>query len=363
MLYDLPNLLAIIIVVFVSFNLKLIPSWVAVVLCSYAFVPFFLNDVLFPASYMPDQFKYFRLVQSIRSGDIDYGNIAKTVEVSSWLMAVIPLPFVETIKSLGFYNRFIITILIIWLYYKKKLRGWPFLFVLFYPSLLLYSSLSLRDTLIATFMVISVILFIEKKKLLAFCFSLPLIIIKFQNFFLILIFFYIFLIFKKNTVVYRFRYFFTIIILVSILPFINVIIDALDFYRLAMYQEDGGEDAAYIHIGNLQRFLILAIQSSPYFMLKPFPWEASGFLQLVQSVENLLIFTAVLFVFFKSYKIDKLLACKWLVILFISLAVYGLVVFNYGTAVRYKFPFILMFFVGVAYDLHYNKGMILWKKI
>ena len=46
-IYDLPNLLAILIVVLVSFRVGLIPLWLSFFLCLFAFTPFFLNEVLF----------------------------------------------------------------------------------------------------------------------------------------------------------------------------------------------------------------------------------------------------------------------------------------------------------------------------
>ena len=131
--YDFPNLLAIFIVIIICFRMGLIPLWLSSFLGLFALTPFFLNDFLFPASYMPDQFQYFNEVRKIRSFDFDAVSNVK-LQVSNWMLAIMPLPYVETIKSLGFFNRLIATVLTIWLYSKKNLRGWPLLFVLFYPS-------------------------------------------------------------------------------------------------------------------------------------------------------------------------------------------------------------------------------------
>ncbi|MBD3843634.1 MAG: hypothetical protein IE909_17500, partial [Campylobacterales bacterium] len=352
----LPNLLGILIVVLVSFRLGFIPFWLALLLGIFAFTPFFLNDFLFPASYMPDQFKYLHIVQSLRVGSLSYEPIAKTVELAGWFLAFVPLPFVETIYSLGFYNRFIVTILIIWLYSSKHLRGWPLLFILFYPSFLLYSSLALRDTLIFVFMLVSVILFIENHRILAMLVALPLLIIKFQNFFLILVFFVVYLTFTKGSFFYQLRFIILPLVLVALIPFLMQIIEVLDFYRLAMFIEDGGDRDFYVPIGSISDFLVIGFQSAPYFLLKPFPWEASGLLQLMQSFENFLVFIFLAYLFWRVSKIDRLMALKWLVFLLFALTIYGLVVFNYGTAVRYKFPFILIVVIGMAYDLYLKHG-------
>ena len=225
--YDFPNLLAIIIVILVSFRIGLIPLWLSFFLGTTALTPFFLNDVLFPASLMPDQYRYLDNVQNIRSFDFNY-YYTPTVEISSRMLAFIPLPYAETMQSLGFFNRLIATAMTIWLYSSKNLRGWPLLFFLFYPSFLLYSSLGLRDTLVLLFMLVSVILFLERKILIAFLVLSPLIFIKFQNFFLMIVFFVIHLSFSKGSFFYRFRYLLLPLILAVLAPFILTIIELLD---------------------------------------------------------------------------------------------------------------------------------------
>ena len=190
------------------------------------FTPFFLNDVLFPAAYMPDQFQYFEATQRLRDFNfepIDNSNLK--INVSNWLLATIPLPYIETIKSLGFFNRLIATILIIWLYSSKNLRGWPLLLILFYPSFLLYSSLALRDTLVLVFMIFAVIFYIEKRMFLALLVSLPLAIIKFREFLLVITYFVIHSYFTKGSLIYKYRFMFLVIILAVLVPFILTIIE------------------------------------------------------------------------------------------------------------------------------------------
>jgi hypothetical protein len=55
--------------------------------------------------------------------------------------------------------------------------------------------------------------------------------------------------------------------------------------------------------------------------------------------------------------VDKKIAIKWLVYIVAAFSIYGLVVFNFGTAVRYKFPFILILVVGMAYELYLKHGI------
>ena len=361
-LYDVANLLPILIVIFVSYRFGYIPMWLTFFLGVFAFTPFFLNYVLFAPGYMPDQWQYYNFVQNIRSFGLNDLAESIPVEVSGWMLSFIPLPYVETIQSLGFFNRLIATLLTIWLYASKNLRGWPLLFLIFYPSLLLYSSLSLRDTLVMLFMVLSVILFVENKKSLAIVISLPLLFIKFQNFFLIIVFFLAHLYFSRDSIIYRYRHLFLLIVIAAITPFLMTIIEILDYSRLNMFIEDGGSRDSYVHMKTIGDFIIIALQSAPYFLVKPLPWEADSFLQFVQSFENIFIFIFLAYMFFRTSRFDRQIALKWLVYLIAALSIYGLVVFNFGTAVRYKFPFIVIVIVGMAYELYLKHGKLILNK-
>lgn len=350
-LLDLPNLLTCILFIFVVYRLKIIPPWIALVFVVQSFLPLLLNNVLFPASYMPDQFKYFGVVNSIRNFDFAYDIPSATVHYASVMLSFIPIPFVETIKSLGFFNRLLFMILLIWIYKKNFLRGLPLYFILFFPSLALYTSLSLRDTLIMFFMIVATVLFLEKKNILSFLFAVPLFFIKFQNFFLMVIFYIIFYINNPSRKIYRFRFMMYIIVLVAFLPFLDVTIELLNFYRRAMYGEDGGDMDNFIPINDIYDFIILSLTAGPYFLMKPFIWEATSALQLIQAVENFFIIGILVLLTYRAFKYDKNITLKWLLYLFIASSIYGLVVFNFGTAVRYRFPFIVMYVVGLYYEL------------
>lgn len=363
MFYDFANLLLILILIIIPFRLGLIPAWLSFFLAIFAFTPFFLNDVLFSSSLFSDQFRYLDSVQNIRSLDFTL-NESVSVETASRMLSFIPLPYVETIQSLGFFNRFLSTALIIWLYVSKKIRGWPLLFILFYPSFLLYSSIGLRDTLVLFFMIFTVILYLEKRRLAALFFLIPLLYIKFQNFFILIIFFIGHHLFSKETKLYNFRYFFIPLILLPIVPYIMQIIKLLDSYRRYFFIDDGGDPNLYVSINTLEEFIILALQSAPYFLIKPLPWEVNSFIQFIQSLENIFLCGFLFFIFREVSRLNKEIAFKWIMFLIVAFSIYGLTVFNYGTAVRYKFPFIVVAIVGMAYELYLKYDLfILNKKI
>ncbi len=55
---------------------------------------------------MPDQWQYFNVTQGIRSFALESFNESAPVEAASWMLALIPMPYIETIQSLGFFNLF-----------------------------------------------------------------------------------------------------------------------------------------------------------------------------------------------------------------------------------------------------------------
>ena len=104
-------------------------------------------------------------------------------------------------------------------------------------------------------------------------------------------------------------------------------------------------------ITNSESFLDVLITSLlllPNFILMPFPLNASGFLQLLQSFENILLLILTAYLFKQAYEVDKRLSLFLLLLLLMGLGVYSYVIFNIGTGVRYKFvylyPYLLIFY-------------------
>ena len=106
---------------------------------------------------------------------------------------------------------------------------------------------------------------------------------------MVIVFFLAHLYFSRDSIIYRYRYIFLTVLVLSITPFLTSIIEILDITRFNLFIEDGGNRQSYVHVRTIEDFIIIATQSAPYFLMKPLPWEADNFLQLVQSFENILI--------------------------------------------------------------------------
>lgn len=200
-------------------------------------------------------------------------------------------------------------------------------------------------------MVISVYSAVERKYILFIVVMILLYSIKFQNFLIMLpmIFYSIFNIRYKGI---SFKTAFVMIMIISFVIIVSypISIPLINNYRMAMYIEDGGNATDNINmISGISDFMITGLSSGFYFLLKPFPWESSSFLQLFQSLENIFIFVFMVKVTKKAFKYDPKQVIFWVLFLILSMSIYGLVVFNFGTSARYRYPFIVIYIIFINY--------------
>ena len=353
--YDLPNFFICVLFVLVGCKALRIKPAVQFVLLLHCLVPFFLNEFLFSTSYLGDQFRYWRQFNAIRAGELSLleawisgGN----VEQAAALFALIPMPLAVSPISLGFFNTFLWTALFFWLYQKRVFTPASMWFFLLYPSMALYTGLSLRDTFIFVFMIMAVQFAREGRWLPMLLVFGPLYAIKFQNFFIIAPVLVVYLLFGiRRTGVSVGRGILTMIVgaaaLVAASP---IALPLINVFRAAMYAEDGGERDQLNLIEGPGEFVAEGLTSGVYFLMKPFPWEATGLLQLIQSAENLVVFGLLVLIVRAAWRRVPKKLIFWLLFMFFGLSIYGLVVFNYGTAARYRYPFIAIFVLFVCAD-------------
>jgi len=381
--YDIVNLEFIVIVSFVAVSvyLRLEPLKVVLIFL-HIIVIFLLNDVLFEPSYWSDQYRYLSVTKSIRNvivgtllsigelispeGIFSVGDVLRIL-LPSYIFAFSPIPFINSVQSIAMIN-FLLYLLSFFYLKKKRISSNSVdFFFLLYPSFLLYSSLALRETLTTLFMILSLyFLIVEEKKLTAFILMLPLAIIKIQNF-LILILAYVVHSFLRNGSIQRYLILIGVGLLVIFLgdhvPLINFFFEKIDYYRYNLIAENFGYNWDFMTDYIYQPFtvgfpmILLVLKSFVYMLFKPFPWEATNLVQLIQSVENIVIAGLILWILGKRAKTSvikkKLLFLNILLIL--SMTIYGLVTFNFGTAARFRFPFIVVYLVFYLYLLKSDK--------
>ncbi|MEC9483214.1 MAG: hypothetical protein UMU75_07785 [Halomonas sp.] len=349
---DFPNFIVCVIVVVVSYLRGVLNYNLMLVLLGSCALPFLLNNVLFPASYMGDQFRYWRVVSALRELDFNAWDPSPNISISAAMLAMLPVPFVYTVTSLGFFNKFLYLLVIIGVVKKRIASHAVLLFIVIYPSLVLYTSLSLRDTLVMLFMLGSFLLAIRHQALLALLVLLPLWFIKFQNFFIMIIFISVYILFRvdrQGLSISRFLMLLVGMVVVMVVTY-PIAIGEINYYRIAMFVEDGGNPDEIQVIAGFSDFLLNGATGALYFLIKPLPWEAENILQLIQSFENLAVGAFLLWLTRACWRLDREKTLFWILFLLGAFTIYGLVVFNYGTAARYRFPFLVVYVVCMAYD-------------
>ncbi|MFK4000680.1 hypothetical protein ACI2I3_04930 [Psychrobacter namhaensis] len=359
-LFELPSLMVCLLLIIILSYKFTIPVIQRLTLALHCFLPFILNDVLFKVTYMPDQLKYWRGVNAIRNGDL--GLVAaffsdENVLQASAFFAVMPFPTPVSPISLGFYNTFLYIFLFFILYAKNIFTKVSLWFYLLFPSMALYTALSLRETLILFFMVLAVVYARESKVFKSILCMVPIYLIKFQNFYIVgpvVLLYFIFNVAKKGMGLTK-ALIIGVIGLISLLASAPIALPLVNKFRVAMFVEDGGDPKDIELISGVGDFVLQGLTSGFYFLSKPLPWEATSALQFIQSFENLLVL-GILFLITRQAWIkspDRL--AFWLLFLALSMSVYGLVVANYGTAVRYRYAFVMMYILFVCADCSVKK--------
>ena len=125
-----------------------------------------------------------------------------------------------------------------------------------------------------------------------------------------------------------------------------------------MFKENGGLWEDYEPLRNIYDLALNGIIAFPHFLMKPLFWEARNIFQFVQSIENIFLLIFLIYFTWKSYLEDKFITTRWLIYFTFVMTIYGLAVYNFGTAVRYKYTFLVMYVVGLAYELYKFRGYL-----
>jgi len=97
------------------------------------------------------------------------------------------------------------------------------------------------------------------------------------------------------------------------------------------------------------------------FYFSPSIFNLNNLFQFIQFIENIIVLSLVLFLFFVFLKKNISRTLFWFSHLFFISGIYGLVVSNPGSLVRYKFTILLSYLIAITYDFELNNKTILNK--
>lgn len=358
-LFDLPNFFICVVLVLAGGKLFRVSVWAQIVLILHCFLPFVINGVLFDYNYMPDQFKYWSLFNQIRGGQLSISEAVSggNTQQAAVFFAFMPLPSAVAPLSLGFFNSFLYVALFYWLFSKKVFTNFSMWFFLVYPSMALYSALALRETFIFVLMVMAVQFAREGRWVPMLLVFVPLYLIKFQNFYILAPILMLFLLFGiRRTGISVGKGVLTAAAgLCGLLASAPIALPMVNKFRVAMFVEDGGHPEDIELISSSLDFVVQGLTSGLYFLAKPWPWEAANVMQFVQSLENIIIVILLALLTNQAWKHYPRKLIFWLLFMLFGMSVYGLVVANFGTAARYRYPFIVIYVVFVCAECQVHK--------
>jgi hypothetical protein len=368
-IFELANFSALAFFLLILYKLDFINVNSLIVWLGLFFSPLVFNYFLFSPYLFGDQFMYAREVMSLKSTGEAVTNIGyfgrseseSAVALSARMLGLIPLPNFMTVTSLAFANKLILFITFLWFKRFFKNENEVLLYFLI-PSLVLYSSMALRDTLIVVISIIFIINLIRGRVLLPILLLYPLITLKIQMFAVLSLYLLGHLIFQAH----RSRYFFSFFIFIFIIGgfiFEDPILSIVNFYRVAFAAEDfvasdgfaGYQsfalygDADSVRLNSTPEVIYEAILNLPIFLLIPMPWNWSNIFYPIQSIESCLLIYFYLKLSYenKMHKNNEFILLTF--ILIVGLSIYALIMANEGTFVRYRFTLFYPFFLGLFY--------------
>ena len=231
------------------------------------------------------------------------------------------------------------------------------------PSLLLYSSVALRDNLVIISMLWLVYFFYEKKFLYTLLILFILTLLKAQMLFIVVFFIIISLVIKKNKIDLKNLLFITIALIFTFFFFYDFLLTKINYYRLGFFLEEYGAYQSNSAVKNYQynridfnfSSLLTIILNFLNFITPPLLKGKTGILYFIQMLEAfaIIVYLYLRIQFQKNFNIY--IFYKWLCILILSYLIYSIIVFNDGTIIRYKVP--IIFFIIFGYFANIKKEL------
>ena len=209
-LFELANFSVLAFFALLVYKLNYINSNSLLVWLGIFFTPLIINYFIISPGMFGDQFEYAGEVMSLKATGASLETIAlfeyatiNPISLTAQILGVTPLPNYMTVTSLAFANKFFLFVTFLWFKRFFSNENEVLLYFLI-PSLILYSSMSLRDTLIIVISILFIINLIRDRYVFAVVFLSPLYILKLQMFSFFLLYLVARLLFRAHKHSYLF---------------------------------------------------------------------------------------------------------------------------------------------------------------
>lgn len=360
--YDLITYFSIVIFLVILEKKKRISQIELFILTIFCATPLFFNNIFFNWYEFPDQKKYVEGAFEFRDFNKQHGKNTN-VFFSSLFYSFFPIISFQSINSVAFINKILIVCL--YVFFKKKNVSKIFLYsLIIYPSIIIYSSLSLREILIVFLMLLSGYFFFKKNYIIFIIFAALLFLIKEQFSAYMLISLFIF----RNYIELK-QNFITNILSVIILLFAffilnDQLLEILDRYRNGFVREIGGYQEVLnsnaIILNNSIESKALYIFQIIFSYLKSFLYPLTSGVELkkiIFFIDNV-FYSALFFITcLVLFKENKKYVIFWLASYLIVNFLMSFIAINEMTLLRYKFPWVIFHIFCLSYTCR-NKHSI-----
>ena len=273
--------------------------------------------------------------------------------VPAILYSIVLIPSIASIVSLGVINK--IYLLGMYLFIRGRLDNNQnkiiLLASLFLPTVLIYSSNGLRDNLILVNQALLLFTIIDKRFFFSTILLALLFTMKVQNG-LVLSILYIGVFIFRSDKSFKHLSFFGITSLFLMFIYQDMILDVLNYFHLAFLNEEGilPEDGGiFIGYGSLISIILNSPKIFIQVLFEPGIALSSNIIFLFESLIFLFIFAKLCIS--KSY-FSSSLNVLVLLVFYAGIVMYGLVIENDITLLRYRFPFmyLFLFYLLLVYD-------------
>ncbi len=355
---DLSSFLIILIVFLFFYSTKYIDKRKLIFFSFYSSTPLFFNDFLFSSASMWDQYTYTYHLIDFNSifGTYEYFNYyienfkphLKKIYLGSHIYGIFFFFNEYSINTIAFINKLVLSLTSIYLLKKKYIKTSHLFFLLLFPSTIIYSSLSLKEIMLAVSSCWIIIFLHERKYLLSiltlaiFFFLRPL-FYTYIGIFLIYFFITNNLI-KEKTI--------EIIFNLSIISFLFIfsqdIIDLLNYYIIVYNQEDAGwgvvlnySDLNFVNYSFSSILTNFKIVFDKLILNWPMPLQ----FKILFILENIMLFIFI-FKYFKSdLKFHKKKTIISYIFLISSIILFYIIFPNMLPLHRYIYPFLFFFVI------------------
>jgi hypothetical protein len=374
LIYNIFNYLIILISLLFFYKKKYINIYIYIILAVSSLTPFVLNNIFFDWHQFPDQSKYLNQSKELRQNFLFFYE-EPILNKINYFFASLFFFNLETFSSIGFINRFCINLLIIYLIKKKAVNEISTCLLLFYPSIIFQSSISLKDIYIAILNIIYLYFLIKNKVSYRFCGLIITLFLLFNigtEFFLLTILItFLYLFYKKADLKFFLIIFFLLIFFLFLnYDFFNVIIkntiEILNTRRRGYFLENFGlyknnftpvVYENYYSLSNLNFLSIIQLlKQFLYFLFSPLIFSKLSIFDLMMFADQIFIIIILIYSYIRFKKNDKKIFFFWIFIILVNTFIYSLFIFNEGTMFRYRFIFLVYSIFAMNLELINKKS-------